>query len=100
MLFLTTEQELTFVNPVQVLYFYRPDMVFHDTVLLRLHKVEREHHLSVRFFAIDVSHFTGLTIRFSIGSIPTILALKKGNEIMRICGIPATEEMMAALADI
>jgi|SRR5208283_4575888 len=97
--FLTQEKELTWLRPIQVLYFYSDWMTYHLKMLLMLDKAEQKHK-DMAFFAIDVDHFAGLVKRFNIELIPTVILIKDFKEVHRIEGLLPAADFTAVFADI
>src|SRR6202162_1634928 len=91
MLFATREEEIVLRDAaVQVLYFYVPWMVFHGKIVAMIHAAETKHK-EVSFMAVDVGQFSSQCKRFSIDSVPTLIAMKNGKEIKRISNTFYTE---------
>jgi thioredoxin-like negative regulator of GroEL len=89
--FITQEKELTWLCPIQSLYFYSDWMTYHLKMLLMLDKAEQKHK-DMAFFAIDVDHFPSLIRRFNVELIPTVILTKDFREVRRIEGLlPAAD---------
>lgn len=99
MQFITQEQDLSFKNKVQCLYFYSSWMPFHKKMMIMIGKMQ-DKYKEIDFFAIDTDHFKGLCKRFNIESIPTVLIMLDGSEAKRINGLVLTSAFRAAFADI
>jgi len=99
MIFINHEDELTWKNQFQVLYFNATWMPFNQKVTLMLDKVA-EKFPSLSFFAIDTDYFEVLCRRFDINSIPTVLIMENGKEVKRIEEVLPTHEFVAIFDDI
>jgi Thioredoxin domain-containing protein len=99
MLFITQEQDISFADQQQVLYFYASWMPFHKKMMIMIGKME-EKYKNVKFFAIDVDQFSSLCKRFNITSIPTVLIYSGGIESKRINGVVMTSAFRSIFSDI
>lgn len=99
MLFLTHETELKTTDQMQALYFYNTRMPFHDKMVYVLAKIEEKYN-NINYLAIDVNNFKGQCIRFSITSVPTVIVLKAGKEIVRVEGYVKRGQIIGAFDDI
>jgi thioredoxin family protein len=96
MMYITTEEDIQIDLPLQALYFYFPQMVWHQKFLTMIHQQEK----NLPFFAIDVDQFSSQCKRFMITSVPTVVILKDGKEINRISGSAISKVFKSAFADI
>jgi len=99
MLTLTQEDQFKISNGIQGIYFYATWMPFHKKMNLMISKVEKKYN-NLSFVCVDVDIFKGLTKRFKIESIPTVLILNNGEEVHRITGLVMTSAFKSAFADI
>lgn len=102
MIFITDETELSFAwkeYPVYGLYFYRSDMPFHAKIINIIAKIQQEYS-QVRVYALDADQFPSSCIRFSIQSVPTLVALVQGKEAKRLEGSVKTQEFIDLFGDI
>lgn len=99
MLFLTSEEELHFNGPIQVLYFFAAWMPYHKKMLIMLDKME-EKYQEAKFFAIDVDYFKKFISRFDVASVPTVIIMKDGKVVKNIEGLVLTSAIKSAFADI
>jgi thiol-disulfide isomerase/thioredoxin len=99
MLFINHENELTWNNKYQGLYFYATWMPFNQKVICMLDMVS-DNLPNVPLFAIDVDHFKSFCKRFDITTIPTILIMENGKEVKRIQGVTHSKEFVATFSDI
>lgn len=103
MLFITTEQEITWTKPQQILHFYSVRDPFCQKNIVVLDKIEAKN-LDAAFFAIDVDYFTGLVKRYEILTFQTTLVFKDNEEKYRLtnadCNFLSFPTLNAILADI
>lgn len=97
MIYLTSEQDLN-VDGWRFLYFYTTWMPYHKKMVTMISKIEDKN--KINFLAIEADNFKTICKRFSVDSVPTILALKDGNEIKRISGLVLTSAFKSAFVDI
>ena len=83
--------------PLQSLYFYSPQMPFHQKFITMIDKMEEK---QIPFFAVDVEQFSNQCKRFMIESVPTVLILKSGKEVKRLIGLIPTSVFNSVFADI
>lgn len=102
MLFIADETELKFdwqQSPVQGIYFYQSFMPFHAKMVHVISQLERKYK-NTYFYALDAEQFKGSCIRFSIVSVPTVVILKIGKEVVRVENSVKTEDFTNVFADI
>ena len=99
MIFINNENELTWNNKYQALYFYAVWMPFNQKVMYKLNILNEELPF-VSIFAIDTDYFKGLCKRFDVTTIPTIIIMENGKEAKRIEGVVHSEEFAAIFDDI
>lgn len=97
--FLTQEEDMLLNNGLQAIYFYAPWVPYHSKFIIMLDKMEKKY-LDISFHAIDTDQFNSQCKRFSVDSIPTVLILKSGKEVKRICGLTLTSAFKSVFADI
>jgi len=95
MIFINHENELTWNNKYQILYFYAIWMPFNQKVIHMLEKLT-----DITVFAINIDYFKSLCKRFDINTIPTILIIEDGKERKRVEGIIPSQEFVAIFDDI
>ena len=54
---------------------------------------------SIKFMTLDVDNVPEITKQFKIRSVPTILILKDGTEVQRICGVSLIEPLRKVLKE-
>jgi hypothetical protein len=86
MLFITHEQELTWIRPKQILHFYSVSDPFCQKNILVLDRIESQFP-DTAFFAIDVDYFANLLKRFEIITFPTTIFFENGEERYRLINI-------------
>jgi thiol-disulfide isomerase/thioredoxin len=99
MLYLCQEDQLTWHNKFQVLYFYSAHMPFHQKMMIMLDKIENKYP-DIAFFAIDTDYFQGLIKRFNIVVLPTVIMFNKNKEVKRLGEILPTSEFVSFFDDI
>lgn len=99
MLFIAQEEDINLNVPILVLYFYIPEMPFHNKIMQTLSTIEEEYKY-INYLAINCDDFQTQCIRFSILSVPTLLILKNSKEINRLVGLVKKQDLDAAFADI
>jgi thiol-disulfide isomerase/thioredoxin len=100
MLYLSQEEELTWKQELQILYFYATWLPYHQKSIVMLDWAQQKYPL-IAFFAIDVDFFKGFVKRYGILTAPTILIFRQGREVKRLTDqlIP-TSDFIAVLDDI
>ena len=98
MIFITREENLQIDLSLQSMYFYTSWMPYHKKYLVMIDKIEEKY--QIPFYAIDVDQFSNQCKRFFIDSVPTLLVLREGREVKRICGCVLTGILKDVFADI
>lgn len=96
MIYIMQEEDIQMDLPLQSLYFYSPQMPFHQKFITMINAQEK----NILFSAIDIEQFRNQCKRFMITSVPTILILKNGKEVKRLTGLVPTRVFKSVLADI
>lgn len=96
MIYIMREEDIQIDLPLQSLYFYSPQMPFHQKFITMINAQEKD----LPFTAIDIEQFRNQCKRFMITSVPTILVLKSGKEVKRLTGLVPTRVFRSAFADI
>ena len=91
MRFLVQDNEIKLGEGKLILYFYASQMPYHPMMLDLIEKTE-EKHKGIVFVAIDAEYFEGLSRRFEIKSVPTIIALNNGKVDNRIVALPTLSQ--------
>lgn len=102
MFFITSETDLQFrwqEYPIQALYFYRSDMLFHAKMIHVIEQLQQKYK-RVTFHAIDADQFTGSCIRFGVTSVPALVVLKDAKEVKRLEGTVKTKDFTDLFDDI
>lgn len=86
MIFITKEEELSFNQGMQVVYFYTSWAIFHQKTLLMIDRSEPKHQKHFSFLAVDVEQFQQSIKRFNLFTVPTVLIFRNGIEVRRIFG--------------
>ena len=97
MIYIMQEEDIQMNLPLQSLYFYSPQMPFHQKFITMINNVETK---KIPFFAIDVDQFRNQCKRFMIDSVPTVLILIGGKEVKRLTGLIPTRIFNSTFADI
>jgi len=91
--FLTNENELH-QNTEGLIYFYSSDSSFSGELMFPvLTKLNETYNIT----CIDIQYFKGLSKRFNIKELPTILQLKNNIEIKRITGFKSINNISKIL---
>jgi thiol-disulfide isomerase/thioredoxin len=99
MLFLTQENELTWMKRWQALYFYCQDCPWHPKMVVMLDRVQEKYPI-IGFFAIDREAFSGLIKRYGITCLPTLLLFFNSQEMGRLIEMLSTSDLIAFVGDI
>lgn len=98
--FVTSELELDTKKGISVLYFYAPWLLLHKKMMEAFSKTE-PHYKDIKFYAIDVSSFEHLCIRFNIESVPKILIMEDEGKIIKVLtGLILEGDLRSSLNDI
>lgn len=98
--FITSEAELDTKKGMSLLYFYAPWLLLHKKMTESFSKIEPLYK-DVKFYAIDVSAFGNLCIRFNIESIPKILIMEDEGKVLKsINGLVLEGDLRSSLNDI
>lgn len=99
MFFIAREEDIDLSLPIQILYFYIPNMPFHKKVINFIDKME-ERYKQINYLAVNCEDFPTQCIRFSISVAPTLLIFKDGREIKRMESSVKKQDFIDAFADI
>lgn len=93
------ETDIDLNNTILVLYFYTIEMPFYSKMLHIFSKIQQQYAM-VEYLAIDCDDFPGQCARFSVSSVPTLLALSNGKEMNRSEDLIKTRNLIKFFDDI
>lgn len=99
MIFIASEDQLTWNQGIRALYFYSYSSPSHRQIVSLVNHLE-EKSSKIVFFAIDFNYFTVLGKRFEIVSVPTMIFLENSREVSRLAGHSVSTDLIVALDDI